>query len=225
MTTTTNLNLNLNLTIAVVGDKQVGKTTFVYNFVRGDDFAQSYWPTIATDHHKAFFEWLPLDNVYRRTQRLLETGEMTTVEIVDTAGDKRFWPITKAYLPRADAFVVCVDSAQSSIGNWLDAIDEAKRAEPCIVVVVALKADKRSETETKKLQSNFKNATLPTNRNVLYFDVSAFEKDKHSHLTNVIEVILNEHRREEAIEGSALYLGLDGEIPIPTTHCLSCIGL
>ena len=124
--------------IIVLGESQVGKTSFINRFNTGS-FERD---TLTT---------LGLDFVVK--EMTLEDGTKVKVKIFDTAGQERFRNLTKNFYQKADGAILMYSETDedsfNKIDGWLTKLGE-NAPENVITFLVANKCDSLERTVTKQ---------------------------------------------------------------------------
>ena len=124
--------------IIVLGESQVGKTSFINRFNTGS-FERD---TLTT---------LGLDFVVK--EMTLEDGTKVNVKIFDTAGQERFRNLTKNFYQKADGAILMYSETDedsfNKIDGWLTKLGE-NAPENVITFLVANKCDSLERTVTKQ---------------------------------------------------------------------------
>ena len=124
--------------IIVLGETQVGKTSFINRFNTGS-FERDTLTTIG------------LDFVVK--EMTLEDGTKVKVKIFDTAGQERFRNLTKNFYQKADGAILMYSETDedsfNKIDGWLTKLGE-NAPENVITFLVANKCDSLERTVTKQ---------------------------------------------------------------------------
>ena len=124
--------------IIVLGESQVGKTSFINRFNTGS-FERDTLTTIG------------LDFVVK--ELTLEDGTKVNVKIFDTAGQERFRNLTKNVYQKADGAILMYSETDedsfNKIDGWLTKLGE-NAPENVITFLVANKCDSLERTVTKQ---------------------------------------------------------------------------
>ena len=124
--------------IIVLGETQVGKTSFINRFNTGS-FERDTLTTIG------------LDFVVK--EMTLEDGTKVNVKIFDTAGQERFRNLTKNFYQKADGAILMYSETDedsfNKIDGWLTKLGE-NAPENVITFLVANKCDSLERTVTKQ---------------------------------------------------------------------------
>lgn len=124
--------------IIVLGESQVGKTSFINRFNTGS-FERDTLTTIG------------LDFVVK--EMTLEDGTKVNVKIFDTAGQERFRNLTKNFYQKADGAILMYsetdEDSLNKIDGWLTKLGE-NAPENVITFLVANKCDSLERTVTKQ---------------------------------------------------------------------------
>ena len=124
--------------IIVLGESQVGKTSFINRFNTGS-FERDTLTTIG------------LDFVVK--EMTLEDGTKVNVKIFDTAGQERFRNLTKNFYQKADGAILMYSETDedsfNKIDGWLTKLGE-NAPENVITFLVANKCDSLERTVTKQ---------------------------------------------------------------------------
>lgn len=124
--------------IIVLGESQVGKTSFINRFNTGS-FERDTLTTIG------------LDFVVK--EMTLEDGTKVKVKIFDTAGQERFRNLTKNFYQKADGAILMYSETDedsfNKIDGWLTKLGE-NAPENVITFLVANKCDSLERTVTKQ---------------------------------------------------------------------------
>lgn len=124
--------------IIVLGESQVGKTSFINRFNTGS-FERDTLTTIG------------LDFVVK--EMTLEDGTKVKVKIFDTAGQERFRNLTKNFYQKADGAILMYSETDedsfNKINGWLTKLGE-NAPENVITFLVANKCDSLERTVTKQ---------------------------------------------------------------------------
>lgn len=119
--------------ILLVGDAQVGKTSFVDRYVN-NEFRKGYKPTLGVDFGLKVIPWSETETV--------------RLQLWDIAGQERFTSMTRVYYKRASACIIMFDVAQPqtfySTLKWKKDLDSKcflPNGNPIPCILVANKID------------------------------------------------------------------------------------
>lgn len=142
--------------IIVLGESQVGKTSFINRFNTGS-FERDTLTTIG------------LDFVVK--EMTLEDGTKVNVKIFDTAGQERFRNLTKNFYQKADGAILMYSETDedsfNKIDGWLTKLGE-NAPENVITFLVANKCDSLERTVTKQ-----RGVELSRTKKIKFYESSA----------------------------------------------------
>lgn len=142
--------------IIVLGESQVGKTSFINRFNTGS-FERDTLTTIG------------LDFVVK--EMTLEDGTKVKVKIFDTAGQERFRNLTKNFYQKADGAILMYSETDedsfNKIDGWLTKLGE-NAPENVITFLVANKCDSLERTVTKQ-----RGVELSRTKKIKFYESSA----------------------------------------------------
>ncbi|CAF2580616.1 unnamed protein product [Rotaria sp. Silwood2] len=156
--------------ILLIGDSGVGKTCLMFRFA-DNMFAETFTPTIGIDF---------------KIKTLRVRDKTVKLQLWDTAGQEKFFNITRSYYRNADAILLVYDRTDASsfqnIARWMRNIDE-NAPDDVIRILVGNKSDLHdrlivSTHEGKLLADKFrvdffetsaKSDTSPTVSKMFYF--------------------------------------------------------
>ena len=142
--------------IIVLGETQVGKTSFINRFNTGS-FERDTLTTIG------------LDFVVK--EMTLEDGTKVNVKIFDTAGQERFRNLTKNFYQKADGAILMYSETDedsfNKIDGWLTKLGE-NAPENVITFLVANKCDSLERTVTKQ-----RGVELSRTKKIKFYESSA----------------------------------------------------
>jgi Ras-related protein Rab-8A len=148
------------LKILVIGDSGVGKSCLLLRFA-SDTFQPSYMPTIGID--------------FRVKDCELE-GRKAKVQVWDTAGQDRFYSITRAYYRGAHGVMIVYDVTDPksfrNVERWMRSLD-THASESVNRVLIANKSD----VHDKRVIDTEKGRALAEKYGVKFFEVSAKSGD------------------------------------------------
>ncbi|CAF0806093.1 unnamed protein product [Rotaria sordida] len=153
--------------ILFIGDSAVGKTSLMFRFA-DNTFTETFTPTIGID--------FKVKTIFLRDKSI-------KLQLWDTAGQEKFYNITRSYYRNADAIVLVYDrtvaSSFQNISRWMKNIDE-NAPDDVIRILVGNKSDLHhsiviSSQDGKKLGDRY---------NVDYFETSA-KSDTNSNVSKV----------------------------------------
>ncbi|GMT00539.1 hypothetical protein PENTCL1PPCAC_22713, partial [Pristionchus entomophagus] len=138
------------LTLVVLGDKEVGKTAIVSQFL-WSQFVRDYRETIEE------FNWIEYD---------LGENDRLLLQVIDSGGSRDFLAMRHLYIRTANAFlVVCSVDSEESVNEAKKIIEEIreKRSE-VVVIVIFNKIDlfcDESEWKTRDMTSFCRSHSIP----------------------------------------------------------------
>lgn len=118
--------------VIVVGDGNVGKTSLLRRFVRGD-FVDEYRRTIGVE--------------YMEKDVFLRSRSNTTARLMlwDTAGQEVFSPLTQAYYRHSSAAIICFSTVDKEsfhhVNEWKHQIETACADNPPLLILCQTKLD------------------------------------------------------------------------------------
>ncbi|CAF2461420.1 unnamed protein product [Rotaria sp. Silwood2] len=142
--------------ILFIGDSAVGKTSLMFRFA-DNTFTESFTPTIGIDF---------------KVKTILFRDKLIRLQLWDTAGQEKFYNITRSYYRNADAIILVYDrtvaSSFQNVSRWMKNIDE-NAPDDVMRILVGNKSDLHhtiviSSQDGKKLAAKY---------NVDYFETSA----------------------------------------------------
>ena len=146
-------NYDYRFKIIVIGDENVGKTSFVSKLVN-NDFTKSYISTIGVD----FLVHLVNDGLH-----------ISKLQIWDTAGQEKFRAITNFYYKKSQGVIMVFDlnkkSTFDSLNYWLTQVKQ-NIIEPPFIILIGNKKDLSRQVSSKDIKYFCK-----TN-NIHYYEIS-----------------------------------------------------
>lgn len=122
---------SLSFKVVVVGDGNVGKTSLLRRFVRGD-FVEEYRRTIGAEYMEK--------DVFLRSDGGNRTAKLL---LWDTAGQEMFSPLTTSYYHRSSAAIVCFSTVDrdsfAHVMNWVAQVEQV--CGPITIVLCQAKYD------------------------------------------------------------------------------------
>ncbi|XP_028821541.1 ras and EF-hand domain-containing protein-like isoform X2 [Denticeps clupeoides] len=190
------------LRLVLVGDVGSGKSSFLLQ-LRHHRFTGDVQPTVGVDCY---------------VKQMFVDGQMTTLQIWDTAGLERFSSVSRSYFRRADGILLLYDITSEksfrSLPNWIAQIQEcADAAVP--LCLIGNKVDLRSELPESECVSSACGERLAMACGALFCETSA--KDG----TNVVEAVLHLARKVKLSSGMCRksYLQLSLDAPSVSSCC------
>ncbi|KAJ6570282.1 small GTPase superfamily [Mycena vulgaris] len=160
--------------VVVLGAGGVGKSALTVRFVR-DVFVENYDPTIEEQYHRP----------------MMVDGEMSSLEVLDTAGAEQFTSLNEVYIKSGRGFVLVFSLTQEvslkEVESLRKQIFRIKGSESVPIVVVGTKSDLVSEREvpTTTIES------LASRWNLPFYETSA---KRNWHVNDVFEDLLKQMR-------------------------------
>lgn len=125
------LGSSLSFKVVVVGDGNVGKTSLLRRFVRGD-FVEEYRRTIGAEYMEK--------DVFLRSDGGNRTAKLL---LWDTAGQEMFSPLTPSYFHQSSAAIVCFSTVDresfAHVVNWVAQVEQS--CGPITIVLCQTKYD------------------------------------------------------------------------------------
>lgn len=161
--------------VVVLGAGGVGKSALTVRFIR-DVFVENYDPTI--------------EEQYRR--QVLVDGELSSLEVLDTAGAEQFMTLNEVYIKAGSGFILVFSLTQETslreVDNLRKLIYRIKGGDTTIpIVVVGTKMDLVNEREVSKTTIQ----TLASRWNLPFYETSA---KRNWHVHEVFEDLLRQMR-------------------------------
>lgn len=167
--------------VVVLGAGGVGKSALTVRFIR-DVFVENYDPTIEEE--------------YRRT--VMVDGELSSLEVLDTAGAEQFTSLNEVYIKSGRGFVLVFslthEASLKEVDNLRKQIYRIKGADTGIpIVIVGTKLDLVNEREVQRntIQSLASRWDLP------FYETSA---KRNWHVTDVFEDLVRQMRTRYPVE-------------------------
>ncbi|KAJ6612239.1 small GTPase superfamily [Mycena sp. CBHHK59/15] len=160
--------------VVVLGAGGVGKSALTVRFVR-DVFVENYDPTIEEQYHRP----------------MMVDGELSSLEVLDTAGAEQFTSLNEVYIKSGRGFVLVFSLTQEvslkEVESLRKQIFRIKGSESVPIVVVGTKSDLVSEREvpTTTIES------LASRWNLPFYETSA---KRNWHINDVFEDLLKQMR-------------------------------
>lgn len=122
---------SLSFKVVVIGDGNVGKTSLLRRFVRGD-FVEEYRRTIGAEYMEK--------DVFLRSDGGNRTAKLL---LWDTAGQEMFSPLTPSYFHQSSAAIVCFSTVDresfAHVVNWVAQVEQV--CGPITIVLCQTKFD------------------------------------------------------------------------------------
>ena len=159
--------------ILIIGDSGVGKTCFLFSFVK-DNLGLGFQPTVGVD-------------VAIKT--LDVSGKLLKLQIWDTAGQERYRTLTNNYFHGADGIIVLYDTNNrksfDNVSSWVKTIEE-KSSPNALRILIGNKIDKNNR-EVYSEEGN----SLAKKNNMFFFETSTKHKKNNIHIfTFIAQTIL-----------------------------------
>ncbi len=159
--------------ILIIGDSGVGKTCFLFSFVK-DNLGAEFQPTVGVD-------------VALKTIDV--SGKLIKLQIWDTAGQERYRTLTNNYFHGADGIIVVYDTNNrksfENVSSWIKTIEE-KSPSNVLRVLIGNKIDK-NKREVYSEEGNF----LARKNNMFFYETSTKHKKNNTHIfTFITQTIL-----------------------------------
>ncbi|CAF0773326.1 unnamed protein product [Rotaria sp. Silwood1] len=153
--------------ILFIGDSAVGKTSLMFRF-SDNIFTETFTPTIGIDF---------------KVKTITLRGKLVRLQLWDTAGQEKFFNITRSYYRNADAIILVYDRSSASsfqnVSRWMKNIDD-NAPDDVIRILVGNKSDLHhsiviSSQDGQKLADRY---------HVDYFETSA-KSDTNSNVSKM----------------------------------------
>ncbi|KAG6910099.1 hypothetical protein DXG01_013152 [Tephrocybe rancida] len=166
--------------IVVLGAGGVGKSALTVRFIR-DVFVENYDPTI---------EVARMVEEYRRT--ITVDGQLSSLEVLDTAGAEQFTSLNEVYIKSGRGFVLVFsltnEASLKEVDNLRKQIYRIKGGDSGVpIVVVGTKLDLVSEREVQRTTIS----TLASRWALPFYETSA---KKNWHIQDVFEDLVKQMR-------------------------------
>jgi small GTP-binding protein len=150
---------NINVKIILIGDANVGKTTY-YNKLIGNEY---YYPspTIGVDYMRLYKEY---------------NGNKITINLWDTAGQEKFMSIITSYFNNVAGIILMFDLSRYetyiNLQNWINLINEENTCNhKHLILIIGNKCDLKNIIPNNDLE------ILKNEKNVIYKEVSCKDWD------------------------------------------------
>lgn len=154
--------------ILIIGDSGVGKTCFLFSFVK-DNLGAEFNPTVGVD-------------VALKT--LDVSGKLIKLQIWDTAGQERYRTLTNNYFHGADCIIIVYDTNNKksfeSVPSWIKTIEE-KSPSNILRVLIGNKIDK-NKREVHSEEGN----SLAKKHNMFFYETSTKHKKNNIYIFTFI---------------------------------------
>ncbi|KAI0981182.1 hypothetical protein GJ496_002269 [Pomphorhynchus laevis] len=174
--------------ILLIGDSGVGKTCLMFRFT-DDTFSESFVATIGID--------FKIKNITARDNQLVK------LQLWDTAGQEKFFTITRPYYRNAHCVLLIYDVTKASsfenVKRWMNNIDN-NAPDDVIKVLVANKSDLTERRVVKRSDGE----RLAAFYCVQYFETSAKTSENVYQMFSSITNTLVESKRQSSNSASAL---------------------
>ncbi|KAJ7110509.1 ras family-domain-containing protein [Mycena epipterygia] len=162
--------------IVVLGSGGTGKIALTERFIH-DTYVEKFDPTIEEQHHR----------------QILVDGEVSPLEILDTAGSEHFPSLAESYMKSADGFILVFSLTQEysleETKTLHKQIYQIRGPESVPIVAVGLKSDLLYEREVDSATIE----SLSTQWNIPFYEASAKLK---SHVDDVFEDLVRQLRQK-----------------------------
>ena len=126
------------INIITLGNSTVGKTCFIYKYVR-NEFRSRFFSTIGVE--------------FLTKNIKLPSGQNIKIKFQDTAGQERFRSIASNFVKMADGILLMYDITNmetfEAISGWVESIKEVK-GNDCPIILIGNKCDLKEERKVAK---------------------------------------------------------------------------